>query len=253
MSIDANKLVNIVPRILGGGGNSLEFNGLLLTQNPLIPAGAVTQWADAATMGKFFGLLAEETALGTVYFNGFDNSNIKPTLLYVARMVTEPVAAWLRGGAVTQNLEQLKAITDGAMQLTINDTPVSISGVSFATADSFSDVGLRLQTAITASLSGVTVTYSSLTKALQITSPTTGQASNITFAAAPASGTDLAALLNFTEQSGALLSQGMDAQTPLECMQNILSYTRNWVLFTTTWEPDFADKMGFARWVNDFS
>lgn len=253
MSIDASKLVNIVPRIIGGGGNSLEFNGMMLTQNPLIPAGAVTQWADATTMGKFFGLLAEETTLGALYFNGFDNSNIKPDLLYVARMVTEPVAAWLRGAAFTGTLAELKAITDGGLSATINDTAVNVSGVSFATAASFSDVGLLLQAALDASLAGVTVTYSSLTKAFQINSPTTGEASTIVFAAAPASGTDLSSLLNLTEQTGALLSQGMNAQTPLECMQNILNYTRNWVLFMTVWEPDFDDKMAFARWVNDFT
>jgi len=99
--------------------------------------------------------------------------------------------------------------------------------------------------------------YSSLTRAFQITSPTTGPASGetstISFAGAPTSGADLSALLNLTLGTGALISQGMNAQTPVECMQNILNYTRNWVQFMTVWEPDFDDKMAFARWVNDFA
>mgnify|MGYP000540364493 CR=1 FL=1 len=38
MSINANRLVSITPRIIGAGSADLETNGLLLTQNALIPA-----------------------------------------------------------------------------------------------------------------------------------------------------------------------------------------------------------------------
>lgn len=253
MSIDASKLVNIVPRVIDGGGNSLEFNGLILSKNPLIPAGKVLQWADATSATKYFGQLDPLSPLIAGYFKGYDNSTRNPTLLYTARYVDEPVAAWLRGGSFTGTLAGLKTVINGGMVLSIDSTAISISGVNLSTANSFSDVADILQSFLVAQLAGVRVTYSSLTRAFQIYSPTTGENSNIDFAAAPGEGTDLSALLLLTEQAGALISLGMEAQTPAQAMENILlNYTRNWVLFMTDWEPDFAGKMAFARWVNDY-
>lgn len=47
MSVNADKLVQIVPKILSGGTTGLTFSGLVLSQNPLIPAGRVMQFASA--------------------------------------------------------------------------------------------------------------------------------------------------------------------------------------------------------------
>ena len=38
MSINASRLVSITPRVISAGSADLETNGLLLTQNALIPA-----------------------------------------------------------------------------------------------------------------------------------------------------------------------------------------------------------------------
>ena len=53
MSINANRLVSITPRIIGAGSADLETNGLLLTQNALIPADSpALEFVTAAAVGN---------------------------------------------------------------------------------------------------------------------------------------------------------------------------------------------------------
>ena len=91
------------------------------------------------------------------------------------------------------------------------------------------------------------VTYSSQTRAFQITSGETGTASSVGFAQGTG-GTDLSALLNLTEQLGAVQSEGTDGGSLTDCMSNVLKYARDWVSFSTIWEPVYAEKIELARW-----
>ena len=43
MSVNADKLVQIIPRIIEGGTPGLTFAGLILSQSELLPAGRVVQ------------------------------------------------------------------------------------------------------------------------------------------------------------------------------------------------------------------
>lgn len=99
-------------------------------------------------------------------------------------------------------------------------------------------------------VSGITVAYSSLTKAWTITSPTSGSESTITYAHAPETGVDFASLLNLTEQAGAVLSQGLDAMSHAANMEAILDLTENFVCFTTIKQPSEADALALAQWAS---
>lgn len=62
MSIPASSIVSVVPGILAAGGNPLALNGLLLSQNPLLPfcasqpsAPTITSFTSAASVGAYFG------------------------------------------------------------------------------------------------------------------------------------------------------------------------------------------------------
>jgi hypothetical protein len=250
MAIPASQIVQINPRVLLPGGVDLQINGLLLSQNPLIPTNPIVlEFASAASVGAYFGMDSTEYRLALVYFLGYQNSFRKPRVLMIAKRVSTPVAAWLRGGAYTDTLATLKGVTNGALTISVNDTDVSVSDLSFASANSFSDVAVILQTALSAAASGTTVTYSSVTKAFQITSPTTGAGSTISFASS-SGGLNLAALLNLTEQKGAVISQGADALNTAANMAAIRAVTDNWVTFTTTWEEDAAGILEYARWAS---
>lgn len=252
MSVNADKLVQIVPRIIEGGTPGLTFAGLLLTQSVLPPAGRVLQFSSAQAVAAYFGSESSEAALATTYFNGYVNTDSLPSKLFIAPYQVEAAAAWLRGAAYTGTLEALKSAGTGGFTVTINSTAAALENLSFADATSFSDIAATIQAALSATVEGVTVAYSSLTKAWQITSPTTGAESTITYAVPPTTGVDLGTLLGLTAQAGAVVSPGLDAQTLPDCMTNILNYARDWVTFATVWEPSLEDKLALAQWCSGY-
>jgi hypothetical protein len=89
------------------------------------------------------------------------------------------------------------------------------------------------------------VTFNAQLQAFQITGGTPGAVGTISFA----SGT-LAAGINLTSATGAVLSQGSDATTPVLTMNAVAALTQNWATFMTVWEPDLATKQLFEAWTN---
>ena len=246
MAIPASYIVAINPRIISAGGTDLEFNGLFLTKNALIPTSApVLTFANADAVGAYFGMESDEYKVASIYFLGYNNSFSKPKHLKFARRVDSAIGAYIRGGKYAGTLADLKAVTAGTLTLEIDGTEYAITGVDLSAATSYSAAALTLQTAIAAELAGVTVDYSSLTGAFTIYSPTTGRGSTITYA----TGT-LADLMKFTAAAGAIISIGSDGLTPAENMSLVKAWTQNFVSFTTLYTADEAEHMGLASWAS---
>lgn len=87
------------------------------------------------------------------------------------------------------------------------------------------------------------VTYDNIATAFQVTSPTTGASSSISFATGPAS-----AGLKLTSATGAIASPGAVAASPAAFMNSVVAISQNWASFGTIWEPQVADKEAFANW-----
>ena len=246
MAIPASYIVAINPRIISAGGKDLEFNGLLLTANALIPLSSpVLQFANADTVGDFFGLESDEYKAASIYFLGYNNSFAKPRHLMIARRVSEAAGAYLRGAAFRGDLADIKAVTTGTLSLTVNGSDVALTGLDFSAVTSLSAAATVLQTALATEVNGMTCTYSSLTKAFQINGPSTGDDETITYA----TGT-VATLLNLTADAGAVLSQGSKALTQTENMALIKEQTQNWVSFTTLYTADQAEHLGLSAWAS---
>jgi len=252
MAIPATHIVNVAPRVISGGSNDLDLNGLLLSDNPLISASTmVLSFPSASAVGAYFGVDSVEYAAAGVYFTSYNNKFSAPKAFLVAKRVAEAVPAWLRGGKITQTVAQLKAASACSMGISIDNTTYTVSGVDFSSAQSYSDVAALLATKLSAAASsGVAVDYSSLTGAFTITSGTAGSVSEVSYASATGTGTDLSALLNLTQASGATLSQGMDALSVNDQMTAIRVQTENWVSFTTAWETDADETLEWAAWAN---
>ena len=246
MAIPASYIVAINPRLISAGGNDLEFNGLLLSKNALIPLSApVLQFANADAVGSYFGLESDEYKAASIYFLGYNNSFAKPRHLMIARRVSEAVGAYLRGAEYQGTLEAIKAITAGTLNLTINGTDVEIDDLDLSAVTSFSAAATAIQTKLATALASTTCAYSSLTGAFTISSPSTGADETITYA----TGT-VATLLNLTADAGAVLSQGSDALTQVQNMALIKEQTQNWVSFTTLYEADQAEHLGLSGWAS---
>lgn len=373
MAVNADKLVQIVPRVISAGTSGLTFGGLFLSQSPLLPTDRVVRFASAQAVADYFGSYSDEARAATLYFQGYTNTSYLPSYLYFAKYSPEATSAWLRGAAFEGTLAELKLIRSGTLRITIDGIERVANGVDFYTATSFSECAQRLQTALsqtaeipatagtltgapvasvtalkgisagkldisidgteqnltgldfsavngltdvatvldtaleghaTVTVSGSslvitsdttgntstvsyasdpepsgevedlaaelgltqavgavsaagtdayqpkapTVTYDSQTQAFQITSGETGEASDVSFASSYGSGQDLSTLLNLTEQLGAVQSMGTDGKSLTDTMVNVLKYARDWVSFSSIFEPVYAEKIELAQW-----
>ena len=246
MSINANRLVNITPRVISGGSADLETNGLILTGSALISANTpAKEFKSAKEVGLFFGYESGEYNAAVQYFTGVTNQRKSIKTLWFGRTLTAAGSAWLRGGK-SPDLDTLKAVTSGGFDIKISGTTQNVTGIDLSGATSFSDVA----TLITAGLSGATVAYNATLKVFVITVTATGVSSTIDYTTAPASGTDLGPILGLTEATGAVLSQGNDALTVAENMDAITAVTRNFVGFTTLTEATDDNAKSYAAWAD---
>ena len=243
MTIPASDIVVVNPGVVGSGGNPLALNGVILSTNTLLPTAAVRSFASPDAVKAFFGAASAEYAIAQVYFLGFDNSTIKPGTLYFSPYVNTARAAWLQSGNMSAvTLTELQALS-GVLTVTIDGVAKTSSPINLATATSFSDAATKIDAGFTAG--DVAVTWNAVNSTFLFTSPTTGAASTMSFA----TGT-LSAGLMLTSATGAILSQGADADTPATAMDAVKSATQNWVDFMTMWEPVIEDKEAFAVWTN---
>ena len=246
MAIPASQIVKINPRVIQASGTDLVLNGLFLTTSALIPTGGVMGFSTADDVASFFGTASEEYRVASVYFAGYKNSFKKPRQVFFGSRVNAAAAAWLRGAKYIGTLAQLQAVTSGTLNLSINGTSITLTSLDFSSATSLSGCATVLQTALAAKLPSTTCSYSSQTGAFQITSPTTGEASTITYAE---EGT-LATLLGLTQAKGATLSQGSDALDVADNMRSIRGVTENWATFTFLYSATDDEILDLSAWAS---
>lgn len=150
-TIPASQIVQVTPSVLAAGGRALDIIGILLTTSTQVPIGAVQPFATAADVATYFGSGSTEAALATIYFSGFDNSNIKPARVYFTQYPEANVAAYLRGGAISgMTLAQLQAIAIGTLSIPINGASIVAASIDLSAATSFTNAATIIQAAFTA-------------------------------------------------------------------------------------------------------
>lgn len=243
MTIPASEIVAVNPAVSGSGGSPLTLAAVILTQNDLLPSDGVVGFGNNTAVKNYFGAASQEYELAQIYFLGSDNSTIKPGLLWFAPYNEVDRAAFLRSGSLAAiDLTTLQSYT-GILTLSIDGTPFTSGSISLAAATSFSNAATLIEGGFVGGT--LTVAWSAVNSTFVISSPTTGVTSTITFCTG-----SLSDDLNLTQATGAILSQGADADTPETAMDRVVAATQNWVDFTTTWEPDLDTKLEFAVWTN---
>lgn len=246
MAIPAAQIVSISPRVLQAGGTDLVLNGLFLTDNSLIPSTSLAMSFPSATaVGEYFGTSSPEYAAASVYFRGYDNSFKKPQALMLARRVDSDAAAYIMGGKYTGTLADLQSITAGTLTVDIDGTEVELSSVDLSAATSLSAVAASVSTALTSEGSTASMTYNSTTGGFILTSGTQGETSSVAYP----TGT-LATSLNLTEDTGAVLSQGMAVMSVADNLQAIRNVTENWATFTALYTASDDEHLALAAWAD---
>lgn len=244
MTIPASDIVVVNPGVISSGGSPLVLNGVMLSQNPLLPTKTVQVFSNAAAVSAFFGPSSSEYARAQTYFSGFDNSTVKPAQLIVAPYANVARSAWVQSGSLAAlTLSQLQALT-GTLTVSVDGTPFTSSPINLSGAGSFTAAAALITAAFTGA-GKPTCAWNAVNSTFTLTSSTTGATSTI----GAVTGT-LSAGLNFTAALGAVTSQGVAIDTPTTAMDNVKAATQNWASFFTLWEPLLADKQSFAAWTS---
>lgn len=253
MAIPASDLVRVQPRVLTGTGSDLVFNGLLLTDNALLPPATVQPFYSASAVLDYFGEASDEYKAARVYFNGYNNSGTKPGSLLMFRSNQAASAGFVRGARLTDQaaaLAAVKAISSGTLDATIGGEAVALTAVDLSGAGSLSDACATLQTAIRAAgtataVTAATVAFSSITGAVTITAGETGAGVDVAV-----TGGTIATALGLTADT-AVTAAGADAQTYTQALNAAAALTRNWVTVTTVAEETEANAKLIGGWTTD--
>lgn len=322
MTIPADQIVSVRPSVISAGGNAIDLNGLMLTQNPRVPFGSVLSYPSKPAVSAALGADSADTDAASIYFGSYTGALASPGQILVARYPLTAISAFLRSASLAAiSITELQTFND---ILSVNvDGYLRSASINLSGALTFSLAASTIQTelntasgtqtlaAFTASISGnvmtvtgtiagtiipgqtvtgsntptgsvvleqltglaggtgtyqlggtggtvdsqtlttiptpVSVAFDSVTAALTITSGVTGTLSTMSYATGSLSGD-----LFFTQALGAVLSQGADAATPSDFMDNLVSISSDWATFFTNFDPDGGsgntDKLEFAAW-----
>lgn len=246
MAISANQIVQVLPRILTGTGSDLVFNGLVLDDNARIPTAAPISFSSADAVGAYFGTTSDEYNFASIYFGGYTNSQIKPSLLYFYKLCPEAVAPFVRGASLkpADALVALKQISDGTITINISGTNYTATGIDLSGANSLSEVASTIAAKLSAKEASVSVEFSSIDNTFTITAGATGSAASITVPTG-----DCAEAMGFSSET-ATISAGSDQMSVAGTMSEITANFQNFVTFTTLKEPEDAEALALASWVS---
>ena len=193
--LSVQRVVNVQVTLAVRASLGRNFGALLvLGTSAVITAPEVMRlYQDIESVATDFGTSAEEYKAANLYFQ----QSPQPRDLYIGKLArtSTPATAGKLTGAVLSSSEQtlanFTAVTAGALKLSINGTVSTITGINLSAASNLAGVA----TAITAKLTGATVSWVPGSSQFVITSGTTGATSAIGIPTAAGTGTDLAPLL----------------------------------------------------------
>jgi hypothetical protein len=244
MTIPASQIVSVVPSVLSPGGVGLVMNGLVLTENTLMPTGTVLEFSSPTAVSNFFGPASAEYVYAQIYFAGFNGQTIQPSTILFAPYNAAARAGWLQSGSFANvTLTQLKAITPGTLTITFAGTPLVSSSINLSSVASFTAAAAAIQAAFTTP--PFTVTWDAVQSVFIFASTATGSTETIAFPS-----DTIATPLLLTQATGATLSQGAAADTPASAMTNAVSVNQNWATVSYITELSLANKEALAVWLD---
>jgi hypothetical protein len=144
-SIPASELVNVIPSVLGTGGNPLSLNAVFGTTDPSIPIGTVKAYPDLTSVQNWFGANSPEAVFAGRYFSGYSIGTSLPSTLFYAQYNETAVSAYLRGGNMSAvTLAQLQGFS-GTLVVAIDGHTLTSAAINLAAASSFPNAATLIQ------------------------------------------------------------------------------------------------------------
>lgn len=198
---------------------------LVLGSSPVINVTErIRQYSSLDGVVSDFGTTAPEYLAANLFFS----QSPQPSILYVGRWAKTAAAALLNGAALStaqQALANFTAVTTGGMKITIDGTLKTLSAINLSAVTNLNGVASAVTTALA---SAGTCVWDATQSRFEITSATTGVTSTITYAQAPTSGTDLAALMGLESGQASAPVNGVAAETLLSAVTALAGASNDW-------------------------
>lgn len=264
-----NAIISINGKVVQSVSSGFTPQLLVLTQNPILPTETLKQFINAEEVLTYFGESSynnnaeySDYKNASFYFKGSNKTTIPPSSILFYRYVESNTGAFTRGNKLsaigtTNDLTTLKLVTAGTLNLVFNGTTYAITGIDLSGATSFVAMASLIETKIqlVSDLATATVEFDTITNAFTITLPYDALTANtVGFVTNSATGaTDqLAQRMKITETTGAVLSQGLPAQTPAQVMDAVTNLSTNFVPFIcnfdTNSDVDYSIDIGLTAW-----
>ncbi len=223
-SIPISTIIQVNPNVVGTGGNPLALNLVVVTKDDGVPSGSILQFDLAASVSDYFGSSSALARIADVYFQGYDGATQLPSSLYVAHYADTDDKGYIFGGSMAAiDLDTLKTYT-GTLIVTIAGVANTSASINLSAATSFSNAASIIQAAFTSP--DFAVSYDSQRERFVIASTSAGVSETVIYP----TGT-IATSLKFTQATGAVLGQGIDAETPSDVLDRVVNATQNWSTF----------------------
>lgn len=228
--LSVSRVVRVQVSLALRASQGRDFGALLIlgTSGVLKAPEVMRLYNDIESVAADFGTTSEEYKAANLYFQ----QSPQPLNLYVGAMDRTSVpatAGTLKGAqlnASEQRIENFSAVTDGALNITIDGVAKNITAVDLSAATTLNDVA----TAISTKLASAVVTWNAVTSHFLITSSSTGATSVVGIPTAAGAGTDLAPLMGIDAGSKPVAVRGTDAHagSATPSVAAALSYSADW-------------------------
>lgn len=185
------------------------------------PVERARAYTSADSVAADFGSSAPEYLAAQLYFG----QTPKPQQVMIGPWLRTASRAQIRGGVLTtaeQRMDTFTPITAGSLQITIDGTNKTLSGLNFSAQTNLNGVAAVITTALA---SGVVVWNGSQ---FVVRSNTTGATSTLGYASPTGTGTDISTKLKLTSGLASAPVNGRVAETPIDAANAAMTGSNAW-------------------------
>ena len=215
-----------------------------------IPDNTVVEFADAASVGVYFNsTIGQEFLQAQFYFNFVGKLGTQASLISFAAWAQAATFAHVIGDDTHDDLDTLKLITDGTIEVTVGSNVASLTGLDFSADASLSDVADKIETALVleSGFAASTVVYEGAPGRFVFTFGVSG--AQVCSIAPVGSGTDIITPIGWNEPE-VRISDGSNITTLTTALQQTSALSNNFGSFATIPTLDAAEDLEAATWVD---
>lgn len=254
MSISQNRYVDITT-IYSGADKvpAKELIGRFFTSSQFLKVGEIVDFETLDAVLERFGSASSEYEIASKYFGFVSKAMKSPKKISFANFNKTARACKIENRKEIVSLATLKDITDGSINLTMGGISSDVTGINLSSCTTYSDISTAIQTAIRAVENGEMWTNASVTfdanKGFALIGGIVG-AGVIDFAKDAETGTSLADLLGWSKSQNPFMSDGSDAETPVEAITRTTGESNNFGSFAFIDDLSLSEVQAVANWTN---